>query len=88
MTILQKSRFISCWKKYNNIWNNKNKKAGDFLKFIHIADVHWGAKPEKNRSFGMIRENEIKETFQKVIEYANQHQTDVLLIAGDFFRCV
>lgn len=85
MTILQKSRFISCWKKYNNIWNNKNKKAGDFLKFIHIADVHWGAKPEKNRSFGMIRENEIKETFQKVIEYANQHQTDVLLIAGDFF---
>ena len=55
------------------------------MKFIHIADVHWGAKPEKNRSFGMIRENEIKETFQKVIEYANQHQTDVLLIAGDFF---
>lgn len=55
------------------------------MKFIHIADVHWGARPEKNSSFGIMRENEIKETFQKVIAYANKHQTDVLLIAGDLF---
>ena len=55
------------------------------MKFIHIADVHWGAQPEKDRSFGRIRENEIKHTFQKVIDYANKQQTDVLLIAGDFF---
>ena len=55
------------------------------MKFIHIADVHWGAQPEKDRSFGRIRENEIKLTFQKVIDYANKQQTDVLLIAGDFF---
>ncbi len=55
------------------------------MKFIHIADVHWGAQPEKDQSFGRIRENEIKLTFQKVIDYANKQQTDVLLIAGDFF---
>ena len=53
------------------------------MKFIHIADVHWGAQPEKDRSFGRIRENEIKLTFQKVIDYANKQQTDVLLIAGN-----
>lgn len=62
-----------------------SEKAGDFLKFIHIADVHWGAKPERNRSFGRLRENEIKETFQRVIDYANKEQIDLLLIAGDFF---
>lgn len=55
------------------------------MKFIHIADVHWGARPERDKSFGGIRENEIKETFQRVIDYANQQQIDVLLIAGDFF---
>lgn len=55
------------------------------MKFIHIADVHWGARPERNKPFGRIRENEIKETFQRVIDYANQQQSDVLLIAGDFF---
>lgn len=55
------------------------------MKFIHIADVHWGARPEKNKPFGRVRENEIKESFQRVIDYANQKQSDVLLIAGDFF---
>lgn len=55
------------------------------MKFIHIADVHWGARPERNKPFGRIRESEIKETFQKVIDYANKHQTDILMIAGDFF---
>ena len=55
------------------------------MKFIHIADVHLGASPERNQSFGNIRKKEIKETFQRVIAYANEHETDVLLIAGDFF---
>lgn len=55
------------------------------MKFIHIADVHWGAKPERNKPFGNLRENEIKESFQRVIEYANKEQIDLLLIAGDFF---
>lgn len=61
------------------------KKEGDFLKFIHIADVHWGARPERNHTFGKIREQEIKETFQRVIDHANEQQADLLLIAGDLF---
>ena len=55
------------------------------MKFIHIADVHWGAKPERDKNFGKLRENEIKETFQRVIDHANKGQADLLLIAGDFF---
>lgn len=55
------------------------------MKFIHIADVHWGAKPEREKSFGRQREQEIKETFQRVIDHAKETETDVLLIAGDFF---
>ena len=55
------------------------------MKFIHIADVHWGARPEREQIFGMIREQEIKETFQRVIDHANKQQVDLLLIAGDLF---
>lgn len=55
------------------------------MKFIHIADVHWGARPEREKSFGRRREQEIKETFQRVIDRANETETDILLIAGDFF---
>ena len=55
------------------------------MKFIHIADVHWGARPEREQTFGMIREQEIKETFQRVIDHANKQQVDLLLIAGDLF---
>ena len=55
------------------------------MKFIHIADVHWGARPEREKKFGRIREQEIKETFQRVIDHANKQQVDLLLIAGDLF---
>ena len=55
------------------------------MKFIHIADVHWGARPEREQTFGRIREQEIKETFQRVIDHANKQQADLLLIAGDLF---
>ena len=55
------------------------------MKFIHIADVHWGARPEREQTFGRIREQEIKETFQRVIDHANKQQVDLLLIVGDLF---
>ena len=55
------------------------------MKFIHIADVHWGARPEREKPFGRQREQEIKETFQRVIDHAKETEADLLLIAGDFF---
>ncbi len=65
---------------------NRLEKAGGILKFLHIADIHWGARPDRDKSWGIIREKEIKETFQRVIDYANEHQIDLLLISGDFFH--
>lgn len=56
------------------------------MKFIHIADVHWGAKPERNKVWGGQREKEIKETFQRILDYARQNETDLLFISGDFFH--
>lgn len=56
------------------------------MKFIHIADVHWGAKPEKDRAWRIDRGEEIKEAFRRVITYVKEQQTDLLLISGDFFH--
>ena len=56
------------------------------MKFIHIADVHWGAVPEREQHWKIDRGKEIKETFQKLLSYANEQKTDILLISGDFFH--
>ncbi len=56
------------------------------MKFVHIADVHWGARPDRDKPWGVLREKEIKETFQRVIAYVNERQIDLLLISGDFFH--
>lgn len=56
------------------------------MKFIHIADVHWNAMPERDQLWKINREKEIKETFQRVLVYAKEQEIDLLLIAGDFFH--
>jgi DNA repair exonuclease SbcCD nuclease subunit len=56
------------------------------MKFIHIADVHLGAKPESERGFRMDREKEIYETFYRVLQKCEDDQVDLLLIAGDLFH--
>ena len=56
-----------------------DQKAGDFLKFIHIADVHWGAQTrERADHLEGSENNEIKDTFQRVIDHANKQQVDRL----------
>ena len=54
------------------------------MKLIHIADVHWGAMPDRDQPWGKERAKEIKETFRRVLSYANEQKTDLLLISGDF----
>lgn len=56
------------------------------MKFIHIADVHLGAVPDKGHPWSKTREEEIWRTFRNVIQRAEQEQTDLLLIAGDLFH--
>ena len=56
------------------------------MRFIHLADVHLGAKPEQQYSWSAKRGQEIWDTFRQVIEQAGRQQTDLLLIAGDLFH--
>lgn len=56
------------------------------MRFIHLADVHLGAKPEQRYPWGAQRGHEIWDTFRQVIEQAGKQRTELLLIAGDLFH--
>jgi len=63
-------------------------KAGEehTMKFIHIADVHLGAKPDSEYPWGDQREAEIKESFKDLLDICRKEEVDLLLIAGDLFH--
>lgn len=61
-------------------------KEKDFMKFIHIADVHLGAKPDKDKPWGKDREQHSWQAFADVITKAGEEQVQLLLIAGDLFH--
>ena len=56
------------------------------MKFIHIADVHLGAKPDAGKAYSANRESEIWDAFRNVIQLCEKEQTELLLIAGDLFH--
>ena len=56
------------------------------MRFIHLADVHLAAVPEKGTALGKIREKEIYQTFYRVLDRCEEEQIDLLLIAGDLFH--
>lgn len=56
------------------------------MRFIHIADVHYGMVPDKGKPWSDIRAREIKDTFREVIDIAEEKHIDLLLIAGDLFH--
>lgn len=56
------------------------------MKFIHISDVHIGAKPDSNYPWGVMREKEILSAFNSIIDICNEEDIDLLLISGDLFH--
>lgn len=56
------------------------------MKFIHIADVHLGAKPDKDKPWAEERKNHSWQALAQVITTAEEEQVDLLLIAGDLFH--
>lgn len=56
------------------------------MRFIHIADVHLGMKPDREFPWSEAREREITDTFNKVLEVCNNDKIDFLFIAGDLFH--
>lgn len=56
------------------------------MKFMHIADVHLGVIPDKGKSWSEQRSQEIRNSFQLILEMAKKEKIDLLLIAGDLFH--
>lgn len=56
------------------------------MKFIHIADVHWGMTPDHEKPWSRERTQAIKDTFSEVIRQARVRDVDFLFIAGDLFH--
>lgn len=56
------------------------------MRFIHIADVHLGAKPDAGPLYSKVRPRELWETFEQVLGVCEEEKVDLLLIAGDLFH--
>ncbi len=56
------------------------------MRFIHIADVHLGAKPDRRMPWGKQREEEVWQSFERLLMRVKKEQVDLLLIAGDLFH--
>lgn len=56
------------------------------MRFIHLADVHLGAVPDRGYPWSEKRENEIWETFRRIITGIRENPVDLLFIAGDLFH--
>lgn len=56
------------------------------IRFIHLADVHLGFAPDRGFPWSGEREEEIWETFRRVIASISKNPVDCLFIAGDLFH--
>ena len=56
------------------------------MRFIHLADVHLGAVPDRGCPWSSRREEEIWETFRRVIAGIRENPVDLLFISGDLFH--
>lgn len=56
------------------------------IRFIHLADVHLGAVPDRGCPWSHAREEEIWEAFRRVIAAIRKDPVDLLFIAGDLFH--
>ncbi len=56
------------------------------MKFIHIADVHLGAKPDKGKPWAKSREEHSWQAFIDVVTKVKEENADLLLIAGNLYH--
>lgn len=55
------------------------------MKFIHIADIHLGAKPDRDKECAK-EQNYSWQAFTEVIDKVKEEQIQLLLVAGDLFH--
>ena len=73
---------MSLWEKLRFIYEIR----GEYMRFIHIADVHLGAVPDKGKPWSEKRAEEIEATFYRLISEAGKQGIELILIAGDLFH--
>lgn len=56
------------------------------MRFIHTADVHLAAVPDRGSPWSGSREQEIWDTFERLINRVKEQRIPLLLIAGDLFH--
>ncbi|MBO4415377.1 MAG: DNA repair exonuclease [Lachnospiraceae bacterium] len=56
------------------------------MRFIHIADLHLGMEPDKDKPWSKMRGRELWDAFADVVDECRKSGTDLLLIAGDLFH--
>lgn len=61
-------------------------RGAGHMRFIHTADIHLGAVPDKNKGWSETRKKEITDTFERLIYVVKEEAPDVLFIAGDLFH--
>ena len=55
------------------------------MKFVHIADVHWGMSPDSDKPWSKERSQDIKDTFAKAVAQAGYVEAARPFISGDLF---
>ena len=57
------------------------------MKIIHTADIHLGSKMDSRypRELVQKRKEELKNTFLRMVEYAQKNEVKVILLCGDLF---
>ena len=56
------------------------------MRFIHAADIHLGVKPDKDKAWSDTRAAEIENTFDRLLDIAEERKVDLLFLAGDVFH--
>lgn len=50
------------------------------MRFIHVSDVHLGMIPDKGKPWSDVRAKEIEETFDRILNIAEERKVDLLLM--------
>ncbi len=56
------------------------------MRFYHLADVHLGAVPDRDRPWSAQRARDIFESFYQVLDQAREEGIDAIFICGDLFH--
>ncbi len=59
------------------------------MKIIHTADIHLGSKINSfPKEVSIARKEEVRNSFKRMVEFANQNGVEAILISGDLFDSV